>query len=218
MDDRNAMFSLTQVQYRYPGAGVLSFPNWQASQGEACLLIGPSGSGKTTLMNLLAGALRPSHGQIELAGTAIESLGQRALDRFRGRHIGVVPQRLHLLASLTLAENLHLAQYLAGLPQDKQRLTRITDQLGLSALLARKPAQLSQGQAQRAAIARAVINQPNIILADEPTANLDDAHCAAVIDLLQGQAAEHGATLVIATHDLRVKERIARHLQLEVQA
>lgn len=212
------MFRLQQVQYQYPGATALTFPDWSAEQGEACLLIGPSGSGKTTLMNLLAGALRPSHGGIQLAGTAIESLGQRALDRFRGRHVGVVPQRLHLLASLTLTENLQLAQYMAGLPQDSQRLAEVTDQLGLTALLSRKPAQLSQGQAQRAAIARAVMNRPKIILADEPTANLDDAHCAAVIDLLQRQAAENGATLVIATHDLRVKERITRHLQLEVLA
>ena len=203
------------LRYRYPGSATeLTFADWQLTDAGHGLLLGDSGSGKTTLLNLVTGLLRPTQGTVLLGETDIASLPAQELDRFRGRHIGMVPQRPHLLASLSVAENLTLAQYLAGLPQDGQRVRAVLDALGLDALAQRRPQQLSQGQAQRVAIARAVINRPQLIVADEPTASLDDGHAQAVLDLLEQQAAACGASLLLATHDARVKQRFAQRLQL----
>jgi putative ABC transport system ATP-binding protein len=169
---------------------------------------------KTTLLHVLAGILRPSAGSASIAGQDLHALSAAELDRFRGRNIGIVLQRLHLLPSLTVAENVQLAQFLAGLPQDHARVHEVLAGLDLADKAAVRPHELSHGQAQRAAIARAVVNRPRLLLADEPTSNLDDARCAQALDLLLSQAAACGATLVIATHDQRVKARIANHFQL----
>jgi putative ABC transport system ATP-binding protein len=137
-----------------------------------------------------------------------------ALDRFRGRHIGFVPQKLHLIASLDVEANLVLAQYMAGVAQDRARVREVLAAVGLAERLAAKPEQLSHGQAQRVAVARAVVNRPRVILADAPTSHHDDAHCAATLDLHESQASACGATLVIATHDQRAKSRFATRLEL----
>lgn len=208
------MFELQQITYRYDGSDVLRVDQWAADQGAQWLLLGPSGSGKTTLLHILAGILRPSAGVAKLAGQDIAALSASALDRFRGQHIGVVLQKLHLLPSLTVAQNVQLAQYLAGLPQDEARVREVLAGLDLTDRADAHPHALSHGQAQRAAIARAVVNRPRLLLADEPTSNLDDGRCAQALDLLLAQAAACGATLVIATHDQRVKSRISNHYQL----
>ncbi len=209
------MFELRQLTHHYDGTEVLRVENWTAAQGEQWLLLGPSGSGKSTLLHILAGILRPAAGSAGIAGQDLSALSAAALDEFRGRNIGIVLQRLHLLPSLTVAENVQLAQFLAVLPQDAARVQEVLAGLDLADKAGVRPHALSHGQAQRAAIARAVVNRPRLLLADEPTSNLDDARCAQALDLLLAQAAACGATLVIATHDQRVKSRVARHYQLE---
>ena len=208
------MFDLQQLHHRYGDADVLHVDAWSAAQGAQWLLLGPSGSGKTTLLHILAGILRPTSGRANIAGQDVSALSATEMDRFRGRNIGIVLQRLHLLPSLTVAQNVQLAQYLAGLPQDAARVQEVLAGLDLADKADVRPHALSHGQAQRAAIARAVVNRPRLLLADEPTSNLDDARCAQALDLLLAQAAGCGATLVIATHDQRVKSRVSNHYRL----
>lgn len=208
------MFALHDVSHSYAGSEALRVPAWQAEQGAHWLLLGPSGSGKTTLLHILAGILRPGAGSVSVAGQALAALGSAGLDRFRGRNIGIVMQRLHLIASLTVMNNLLLAQQLAGMPQDRARARETLASVGMDGRAAAYPHQLSHGQAQRVAVARAVVNRPRLLLADEPTSNLDDAHCGQALDLLEAQAHACGATLVIATHDQRIRARIPRHYQL----
>ena len=208
------MISVEGLRHRYGDRQVLALDAWRAAVGEHWLILGASGSGKTTLLCVLAGLLRPSSGHVRVAGEDLATLSGTALDRFRGRHVGFVPQKLHLIASLTIEDNLLLAQYLAGLPQDRSRVRAVLGAVGLADRAQARPAELSHGQAQRVAVARAVMNRPRLILADEPTSNLDDAHCAQAAGLLESQAAACGATLVVATHDQRVRARFERRIEL----
>ena len=208
------MFDLSHLRHEFDGKRVLDLARWQVAQGDTWLVRGPSGSGKTTLLHILAGILKPLAGSVNVAGQDYARLGAGELDRFRGRHIGIVLQRLHLVASLTVMNNLLLAQYLAGLPQDRSRARVVLESLGLGDRADSQPHQLSHGQAQRVALARAVINRPQLLLADEPTSNLDDARCAEAFELLSEQAAACKATLVIATHDARIRERVTNQLNL----
>lgn len=208
------MFSLSSVRHAYAGVEALRLDRFAAAQGEHWLVLGPSGCGKSTLLHALGGLLRPQSGELEVAGERIDRLGEAALDRWRARAIGIVPQRLHLLPSLTLRDNLLLAQYAAGLAQSGDRVQEVLERVGLAARALAYPHQLSHGQAQRAAVARAVINRPRVLLADEPTSNLDDANCAQSLDLLIGEARGCDATMVIATHDRRARERFDRQLTL----
>jgi putative ABC transport system ATP-binding protein len=212
------MFTIRNLRHRYRSSDVLAVPAWQVAAGEHALLLGPSGSGKTTLLHILAGVLTPSAGEVTVAGQNPAALSPAARDRFRGRTIGLVPQRLHLIASLTVLDNLLLAPYLAGVRQDRAQARALLAELGLADKAAAYPWQLSFGQQQRVAVARAVINAPRLILADEPTSNLDDAHCARTIELLLARARACGATLVVATHDRRVRERFAQRLELAARA
>jgi putative ABC transport system ATP-binding protein len=147
-------------------------------------------------------------------GQDLGALKADALDRFRGRHIGIVLQRLHLMASLDVLDNVLLAQYLAGLPQDRARALEVLAGLDIAEKAGSRPHELSFGQAQRVAVARAVVNRPNLLLADEPTSNLDDARCQQALELLQAQARACNATLLIATHDQRVKSRMPNQFLL----
>jgi len=203
------MIRLVDLAFRYSASSeLLSFPDWQVEQGAHALILGSSGSGKTTLMHLLAGLLRPTQGRVEIGREDLSRLKGTDLDRYRGRYIGLVFQKPHLLASLSLEQNLLLAQYLAGLKQDTHRVAQVLEVLGLSHRKKALVHTLSQGEAQRASIARAVLNDPLVILADEPTSSLDDENCARVLTTLQEQAKRYDATLVIATHDQRVKDVI----------
>jgi ABC-type lipoprotein export system ATPase subunit len=208
------MLSLRNVRHAYDGAEVLNVAEWQADQGSHWLILGLSGSGKTTLLHILAGILRPTSGSAAVAGQDLLALRPAALDRFRGRHIGLVLQRLHLIPSLTVVGNLLLAQYLAGLPQDRARAKQALAALDLAGKEEAYPHELSFGQAQRVAVARATVNRPQLLLADEPTSSLDDARCLQALELLQAQARACNATLVIATHDRRIRSRIGNHYQL----
>ena len=199
------MFELSGILHRYGAATAVEVPEWHAAAGDAWLLAGQSGSGKSTLLHILAGLTRPTVGSVTVNGTDIAALSESARDRWRGRNVGLVPQRLHLVGALDVRDNLRLAQALAGLRVDDDRITALLEAVGVIELSGRLPSQLSQGQAQRVAIARAVINRPALVLADEPTANLDDAHAAQALELLRGQAIEARATLVVASHDARVR-------------
>ena len=208
------MLRLSGVLQRYGAREVLTLERFEAAAGEHWLVLGASGSGKTTFLNLVAGLLKPSEGEIEVGGQALASLNGASLDRWRGRSVGIVPQKLHLVQSLSVLENLLLAPFLAGLPSNKSRAIGLLEALSLQDKINARPHQLSHGQAQRVAIARAVMNRPKLLLADEPTANLDDANCFSALRLLQDQSGECGATLIVATHDQRAKARFANRLEL----
>ncbi len=212
------MFAIQDLKHAYDGTEVLNVGAWQADQGAQWLVIGPSGSGKTTLLHILAGILRPSAGSVGVAGQDLTALRAQQLDRFRGQHIGIVLQRLHLIPSLRVMDNLLLAQYLAGLPQDRARVREVLKALDLAGKEAARPHELSFGQAQRVAVARAVVNRPKLLLADEPTSNLDDGRCQQALELLLSMAQACNATLVIATHDQRIRARIPRHFELKAAA
>jgi putative ABC transport system ATP-binding protein len=202
------------LAHRYGSTAALSISDWSVAEGERWLVLGPSGCGKTTLLHAVAGLVRPSQGALEVAGQDLARLAGAALDRWRARVVGIVLQALHLVPHLTVRENLRLAQYLAGAPQDEARVHDALDALGVVDKATRRPAELSQGERQRVAVARAVVNRPRLLLADEPTASLDDAAAARTADLLIEQAERHGATLIVATHDARVRARFERRLQL----
>ncbi|MDD3519312.1 MAG: ATP-binding cassette domain-containing protein [Chromatiales bacterium] len=216
--DATPTLQLTDLQYRIDDRPLIDLADWRLPRSEHCLVLGPSGSGKTTLLHLLAGLLRPHVGRIEVLGQDIAALHAGQRDAWRGRHVGIVFQRLHLIGALTVAQNLRLARKLAGLSPDPLREREVLEGLGLARLADALPARLSQGEAQRAAIARAVVNRPALILADEPTSALDDANCSRVAELLLEQAAACGASLLIATHDARIKELFLHHLDLNGDA
>ncbi|WOK06954.1 ATP-binding cassette domain-containing protein [Imperialibacter roseus] len=208
------MISVQSVIYTYGPDKHLAFPDWEVEQGKHSLILGGSGCGKTTLLHLLAGLRTPTGGIVKTAGQVLSELGGHRMDVFRGKHIGLIFQKPHLLSVLTVEDNLLLAQYMAELPQNKKRIRDVLDVLNLSDRRNAKVYELSQGEAQRIAIARAVLNKPKVILADEPTASLDDDNSEKVLNILEEQANVYNATLVIATHDQRVKSRFPHQLKL----
>jgi putative ABC transport system ATP-binding protein len=208
------MISVRGLAHRYGVVEALRLGEWNVAQGERWLVLGPSGCGKTTLLHIVAGLVRPSEGQVEVSGENLGRLDAPRLDRWRGTTVGIVLQALHLLKHLSVRDNLRLAQYLAQVPQDDARIADTLGALGVGQKAERRPSELSQGEQQRVAIARAVVNRPKLLLADEPTANLDDAAAGKVVDLLSEQAARYGATLVVATHDARVKGKFRERLEL----
>jgi len=208
------VISVRGLSHRYGAVEALRLAEWKVAQGERWLILGPSGCGKSTLLHVLAGLIQPSEGEVEVSGESLRRLDGARLDRWRASTVGIVLQALHLVKHLSVGDNLRLAQYLAQVPQDDARIADTLGALGVGEKAARRPSELSQGEQQRVAIARAVVNRPKLLLADEPTANLDDAAAAKVVDLLSEQAARHGATLVVATHDARVKGKFRERLEL----
>jgi putative ABC transport system ATP-binding protein len=202
------------VRHRYGAREALKVERFEAAAGEHWLVLGPSGCGKTTLLHVISGLLRPSEGEVRVGDQPLATLSGAALDRWRGRTLGIVPQKLHLVPSLSVLENLLLAQFLAGVPEDSRRARAVLEQVRLVERSTARPAQLSHGEAQRAAVARAIVNRPAVLIADEPTSNLDDTNCARALDLLEAQASECGATLIIATHDQRARARFTQCLEL----
>jgi putative ABC transport system ATP-binding protein len=202
------MIQTSQLRFSYPGGTPISFPDVDVAQGTVLLLSGPSGCGKSTWLALVAGLVPPAAGTLTVAGKSLAGLSRVAADAWRARSIGFLPQKLHLSSALTVTQNLAMAQWAAGQPEDAARIAATLQALDVAELAKRKPAQLSGGQAQRVALARAVLLEPKVILADEPTASLDDEAAASAVALLLRTAAQHGATLVIATHDNRVAPMI----------
>jgi len=208
------MIALQNVSHSYGNPAVISFKDWIINIGEQWLLLGDSGSGKTTLLHILTGILNPVNGRVLINDTSLYELSPRKLDRFRGRNIGIIFQRPHLIKSLTVMENLLLAQSFAGLSEDRIRAKEVLASLAISGKENAFPAELSQGQLQRVSIARAVINKPALIIADEPTSSLDDRNAAIVLELLKEQSGLNQATLVVATHDKRVKDAFIHTYEL----
>ncbi len=163
------MFQINNLQHSYQKQKVLDIEHWEAQQGEHWLVLGGSGSGKTTLLHILAGLRKPTQGEVKIAQTIVTELSGAKLDQFRGQNIGLVFQKPHLVQTLTVLQNMLLAQYMAGLRQNRQHCEAVLKTLNILDKKNSYPNRLSQGQAQRVSVARAVLNQPSILLADEPT-------------------------------------------------
>ena len=186
----------------------------QIESGEFLALSGPSGSGKTTLLNLIGCLDTPSEGEIHLQGNALHGLSKSALATLRAEKIGFIFQSFNLIPVLTALENVEVALRLSGKPVSKEVCAEALKAVGLGDYLDRRPSQLSGGQQQRVAIARALVKKPTIVIADEPTANLDSATGAAVLDLMKKLNEEQGATFIFSTHDHMVLERAKRIVHL----
>ncbi|SFO61808.1 putative ABC transport system ATP-binding protein [Algoriphagus ornithinivorans] len=207
------LISTENIQYSHPGQAPLSFPDIHLKANEALLVLGKSGSGKTTLLNILGGLLKPHSGSVSIDGVALSSLEGSNLDLFRGKNIGIVFQKPHLLAPLTVEENLQMAHYFSK--KKGQEINRLLDELGIGEKSKSRVQNLSEGEAQRVSIARALVNSPKLILADEPTSSLDDENTFKVLNLLQTQAKKIGAALIIVTHDQRVKDHIPQFIEVK---
>ena len=208
------MLEARGIRHAYAGKTVLAVDAWRAAAGEQWLVHGPSGCGKTTLLHILAGLLRPTAGEALVDGQALGALSSGALDRFRGRHIGIVLQRLHLVDALTVRQNLALARRFAGLGAADAEVDDTLRELGIADAAGARPHMLSRGQAQRAALARALAAGPRALLADEPTSSLDDDNAERALALLRARAEARGAALVVASHDRRIRDSFALRLDL----
>ncbi|WP_286778375.1 MULTISPECIES: ABC transporter ATP-binding protein [Sphingobacterium] len=202
--------STTQLSFQYPNSTPIEFPDIHIEKGQHTLLLGDSGSGKTTLLNILGGLSRPETGLVKINNQDLSLLSNSKLDQFRAQYIGFIFQEAHLLRNLTLLENIKLAQSLAGKRIDLNAIHFILTQLQLDQKSAAYPNELSRGQLQRAAIARSVINKPALLIADEPTAALDDNNTYRVLELLLSIADTAGSTLLITTHDKRIKDQFSK--------
>ncbi|TKD61419.1 ABC transporter ATP-binding protein [Flavobacterium sp. ASW18X] len=209
------MIQSSSLTYQYPSSSsVLAFPNLHLDEAESLLILGKSGVGKTTLLHLLAGLIRPATGNVTINHTDITTLSAKALDAFRGKQIGMVFQNNHALRSLTVLENLKARLYFTKKTSNKNALVELLNVLGIADCQNKKTNELSIGQLQRLGIALAVVHQPKLILADEPTSSLDDTNCTKVMQLLQEQATANKANLIVITHDQRIKANFKNVLTL----
>jgi putative ABC transport system ATP-binding protein len=186
--------------------------SWRVEPGEAVALMGPSGCGKTTLLNLLGGMDRPTNGALRVGGQDLAGLGERQLEAYRLRQVGYVFQFFNLIPSLSALENLELPMLITGRPREERRARAqaLLETVGLRQKDHKRPEELSGGEQQRVAICLALVNDPALILADEPTGNLDSANMGLITDLLLALAHEQGKTVVVATHDPKVADAFAR--------
>lgn len=208
------MIYTKNLRFTYGKGTSFSFPDVAVPSGRSLLITGGSGKGKTTLLHLLGGLLRPQQGEVFIEETDIATLSEKKLDRYRGQHIGLVLQQSYFVASLTVIENVILASWLATGKKASVKAKQLLEQLGLSDHLNKLPAQLSVGQQQRASVARALINEPKLLLADEPTSSLDDENAFRVADMITHLAEQYGTTLIIVTHDQRLKTLFTNQIVL----
>lgn len=207
------MLQTKGISFSYQPSTTFSIKDLSLSGGDELLILGRSGSGKSTILNILAGLLPPDQGEVSIDGVSIYGLSGAALDRFRGQNVGIVFQRPHLLQPLSVEENIRLANFFVSKP-NSAKVANLLEELGISEKKKASVSTLSEGEAQRVSIARALANTPKLILADEPTASLDDENAQSVIRLLQSQAKKLNAVLIVVTHDQRVKEHIAQHINM----
>jgi len=209
------MLVTKNLSHKYGKEQEIRFPDIHCGEGESILILGQSGVGKTTLLHILAGLLKPKNGDVLLNEQNLYALSKGKIDNYRGDNIGIVFQQAHFVGALTVLENILLTQKMGKGKEDKQKVLSVLDQLQILHKKDAYPRNLSQGEKQRASIARAIINSPKLILADEPTSALDDKTCNESIKLLENQSKALGAALVIVTHDSRLKDFITNKIILE---
>ena len=195
----------------------LSDINLTIKRGEFTTIAGPSGSGKTTFLNIISGLDKPTEGQVILAGKPMSEMSGNELSDFRRDHIGFIFQSYNLIPVLSTRENIEYIMLLQGVPVGKRRkrVSKILEEVGLKGMEDRRPVQLSGGQQQRVAVARAIVSEPDIILADEPTANLDSETGASLLDMMKELNENHNVTFVFSTHDEMIMERARRLIILK---
>lgn len=208
------MLQTQNLSFKYPNGPRFSFPDLEVGSGKVLLVLGRSGVGKTTLLHLLAGLMLPQSGAISVDGKLLGLLSGSSLDRFRGKNIGIIFQQPLFVRSVNVMQNLLLARSLAGLPGNEELVKQLLTELDIANKVNNQPDELSIGERQRASIARAVITQPKIVLADEPTSALDDENCDRVANLLEETVLGNGASLIIVTHDHRLKNRFVNRIEL----
>ncbi|WP_310554888.1 ATP-binding cassette domain-containing protein [Flavobacterium sp.] len=208
------MIATKNIAFSYPNGETFQLPDLHCEASNTVLITGNSGKGKTTYLHLLAGLLKPNLGEIVINEVNINSLSNKNKDQFRGQNIGVVFQKSHFIASLSVLENIEMASWLAFGSKNTSKAKKLLQELDLLEFQNKLPSQLSVGQQQRVSIARALINEPKVLLADEPTSSLDDDNAFKVADLLEKLAKEYNAALVIVTHDLRLKNKFTNQINL----
>ena len=215
--------SLVELQnvrkaYMEPGGRalpILDIEHFAVAPGEQVVIRGRSGCGKTTLLHAIAGLTTIDAGRIQIKGIDVASLPEMGRDRFRARHIGYVFQTFNLLQAFTALENVMLGMTFTGRPRRREQAIKVLEQVGLSHRLHHKPSALSVGEQQRVAVARALVNEPVLLLADEPTANVDPGHQQQVIDLLRTRCEESKVAMILVTHAPEVSDQFDRVEQLE---
>ncbi len=210
------MITTSHLSYAYPGQQEIFFPDLNCADNEHALVLGSSGTGKTTFLHLLGGLVSPSKGEIMIGSTPIHTLKGKHLDKFRGQHIGLIFQRPHFIKSINAIDNLLLAQHLSGIKPDVHHAHHLLERLAIPHKSKSYTYTMSTGEQQRLAIARALINKPTLILADEPSSALDDENCIRMITLLQQIASEEKSNLIVVTHDSRITSLIDKKLYLKV--
>ena len=210
----NAMIAISGLRFQYESGPSFSFPDFSCAAGEHLLVLGESGRGKTTLLHLLAGMIKPNQGNVVINGASTSPMSNAALDKFRGQNIGIIFQTAHFVESLSVIDNLMLSPFRSGKNATTAEAQATLQRLNIGHKSKEKPRNLSVGEQQRAAIARAVFHKPAVILADEPTSALDDHNANEVINLLEEQAQQTGAALIIVTHDKRLKDRFQKQITL----
>ena len=213
MDNREVLLEVKNVSKIYGDLHALKEVSFQVRKGEWVAIMGSSGSGKSTMMNIIGCMDKPSIGEVILDGQDITKESQNSLTKIRREKIGLIFQQFHLIPYLTALENVMVAQYYHSIP-DEQEALQALERVGLKDRAKHLPSQLSGGEQQRVCIARALINSPEIILADEPTGNIDEVNEKIVIDILT-QLHEEGSTIIVVTHDLEVGDVAERKIILE---
>ena len=208
------MLTARDIRFRWSEEASFVFPDLAIAPGEHWLMLGPSGCGKTTYLHILAGILAPAAGEVFWRDQSVYGLSETGRDHLRGSRLGVIFQQPHLVKTLSVQENLLLAMKLAGLKPDQKEVNAILDQLGMGHRKNAKPQKLSQGERQRVSVARALVGKPELLLADEPTASLDDANCEEVVKLLESLAVAQNCALLIITHDNRLKDHFPKRIEL----
>jgi len=206
------MIQTDPLHFTYPQGPSFDFPAFSLEKGESLLILGASGSGKSTWLQVLSGLRKANRGDVHIGSTSLSSLTKQKMDAFRAEHIGFIFQEHHFVPSLSVWENLIVAHpYSKKFPVEKAK--QMLQDFGLEPLIHKKTQGLSQGEKQRLAILRAVLPQPDLIFADEPSSSLDDINCKKLINLLQEQCKEAGSALIVVTHDQRIKDAFERRIE-----
>jgi putative ABC transport system ATP-binding protein len=208
------MISTKNITFSYNKDQNFIMPDLFCQAGSTILVTGNSGKGKTTYLHVLAGMLQPNSGEILIDNIDFTNLKGSKADKFRGKNIGVVFQKSHFIASLSVLENLEMASWLATGKKHTKRAKELLNKLDILEQAHKQPSQLSVGQQQRVSIARALMNEPKVLLADEPTSSLDDKNAENVIELLESLSKEYKAALIIVTHDSRIKAKFTNQITM----